>query len=233
MRKVLVCSPKGGCGKTHLTRNLAVAAVRDGLQVATADLDPQEALTRWWQRRPASLPAMAHYPVGWDSAITLTAPDGVSSVDVLLIDTPPSLEAHPDEMRALIRASDLVLIPCRPSFDDIDSTVPYLEAVTEAGRRPIVVLNATKPRVNAAQEKAALMEAAELCPIEIADRADYARIGIRGLGICDATDHPGTAEVGGVWRFVRGRLEIPGGTKGEAAGKVIVKPRKGSARVAA
>ena len=50
--KLLTTSPKGGVGKTSASRNIAVAAARDGFRVATLDCDPQGSLTKWWGRRP-------------------------------------------------------------------------------------------------------------------------------------------------------------------------------------
>jgi cellulose biosynthesis protein BcsQ len=50
-RIILVCKLKGGAGATTTCRELAVAAVASGLQVALVDLDSQGGLTRWWSRR--------------------------------------------------------------------------------------------------------------------------------------------------------------------------------------
>jgi Mrp family chromosome partitioning ATPase len=44
MQRVVIASPKGGCGKTTLARNLAAAASSEGWSVATADLDMQRTL---------------------------------------------------------------------------------------------------------------------------------------------------------------------------------------------
>ena len=207
MKRILVCSPKGGSGKTHLSRNIAVAAAHDGLRVSTADLDPQEALTRWHRRRPDGVPAIGHLPLHWHEARE-AARAAVPGADILVIDTPPSLHEHGDEMAHLIQAADVVLVPSRPSWDDVEASVAYLAAIGERGRRPVVVLNATVNRVNSAGEKEALMEVADLCPVEIAQRADYARLGVRGLGIGDLPGHPGEAEFSAVWAFVRGRIAL-------------------------
>src|SRR3712207_435240 len=128
MKRLLVSSPKGGCGKTTLARNLAVAAVRDGLSVATADLDPQRTLTRWSRRRAVmkDLPQLAHYEVEWDRSDALAKDGGIEPVDLLVIDTPPSIEANPVEMKGIVAASDFVLVPTRASLDDVESAAPYL-----------------------------------------------------------------------------------------------------------
>src|ERR1700709_1174590 len=85
--RVLLTSPKGGVGKSMLTRNLAVAAAWDGAKVATADLDPQATLTIWSRRRPKDVPQIPHYRVVWDEADALLDDQELSLHDVIMIDT--------------------------------------------------------------------------------------------------------------------------------------------------
>ncbi|MBL6081639.1 ParA family protein [Belnapia sp. T18] len=208
MFRIVLSSPKGGCGKTHLARNLAAAAAHDGYSVSTADLDPQRTLTRWARRRPQGVPGVNHYEVEWDDAEALVSPDGIDQTDILIIDTPPSIEAHPVEFKRLIAGADLILVPCRTTFDDVESAVPYLQTLRSGGARPVVVMNATKPRVNVAPEKTMLISAAELCPIEIGDRADHNRAAVRGMSLVDMVNHPGGDEIRGLWTFVRERVRL-------------------------
>ena len=63
MYRLVLASPKGGSGKTTMARNLATAAVHHGLNVVTADLDPQATLTAWSRRRPKNLLAIPHFRV--------------------------------------------------------------------------------------------------------------------------------------------------------------------------
>lgn len=225
MKRVLVSSPKGGSGKSNTARNLAVAAAHEGVRVATADLDAQESLTRWWQRRPAEgVPQMDHYPVAWEDAEDLLRPGGVEAAEVLFIDSPPGVEARPEAMKRLAAGVDLVLVPCRPTYDDVDSTIPYVRALRAAGVPVLILLNAVKPRVNIMAEKEALIAVAELCPVEVGDRADYSRAGGRGLGMADIGEHAAAAEMRAVWRDIARRLwpegraaALPGKTKTRAA----------------
>jgi len=54
--------------------------------------------------------------------------------------------------------------------------------------------------------KTFLLQAGELCPVEVADRTDYARAGAKGLGLLDVPGHAGADEMRAVWEFVRGKL---------------------------
>jgi chromosome partitioning protein len=206
MYRVVFSSPKGGGGKSHLTRNLAVAAACDRVKIATADLDPQATLTIWSRRRPTDMPAIPHYKVAWTDADALLDDAELSAHEALLIDTPPSIETQPAAFSKLLSAADIVLVPCRPTFDDAESAAPFLKHLRQTNKQAVVVLNFVKPRVNVAAVKAYLMEHGELCPIEIADRTDYARAGAKGLGLMDIPGHVGCDEVRGVWRFVKSRI---------------------------
>ncbi len=202
-KRLLFASPKGGCGKTTLTRNLAAAAVHDCLQVATADLDPQATLTIWSRRRPETAPPVPHYKVAWADADALLDDGELPSVDALLIDTPPSIETQPTAFNSLVNASDIILVPCRPTFDDAESAAPFLKHLREQQKRSAVVLTFVKPRVNISAVKGYLLDHGDICPVEIADRTDYARAGAKGLGLVDLASHVGADEVRGVWKFVK------------------------------
>ncbi len=99
------------------------------------------------------MPAIVHYEVEWKNAAALTEVDGIEPADLLFIDTPPSIEAQPIAMKRLIAAADLILVPCRASFDDVESAVPYLVALRESGARPVCVLNFARPSPNAVHSR--------------------------------------------------------------------------------
>ncbi len=89
--RIVLASPKGGSGKSTLTRNLAVAAVQNKMRIATADLDPQATLTIWSRRRPNDLPPIPHYRVDWEDADALLDDAELAAHQGILIDTPPSI----------------------------------------------------------------------------------------------------------------------------------------------
>jgi chromosome partitioning protein len=201
--RITVSSPKGGVGKGMITRNLAVAAARDKVRIATADLDPQASLTIWSRRRPIDMPPIPHYKVSWADVDGLLDDAELAAHDAILIDTPPSIETQPAAFAKLLAASDLVLVPCRPTFDDAESAAPFLRHLRDQRTRAAVVLNFVKPRVNINAVKTYLLEHGEICPVEIADRTDYARAGASGLGLLDVPGHVATDELRGVWLFVK------------------------------
>jgi len=206
MYRLVLASPKGGSGKTTMARNLATAAVHDGLTVVTADLDPQATLTAWSRRRPKTLPAIPHFRVKWEDADALLDDSELGEFDLVIIDTPPSIETQPAAFQQLLDAAYLIVVPTRPTFDDAESVAPFLRHLREHGRPGVAVLNFVKPRVNINAVKTYLLNAGELCPVEVMDRTDYWRAGAKGLGLIDVPNHAGGDEMRAVWSFVRSRV---------------------------
>src|SRR5688500_14721445 len=87
MKTLAVISQKGGVGKTTLATALAVAAGRDGKQVAVFDLDPQASATFWYDTREAETPAVASVAPARLEHILIAARQG--GCDLAVIDTPP------------------------------------------------------------------------------------------------------------------------------------------------
>ncbi|AWV20175.1 Chromosome partitioning protein parA (plasmid) [Roseomonas mucosa] len=189
-----------------MARNLAAAAACEGLKVATADLDPQATLTIWSRRRPKNSPAIPHFKVAWDTADALLDDDELSGYEVLIMDTPPSIETQPKAFHALLQAADLVVVPSRATFDDAESVAPFVSLLRDRGRPHVIVLNFIKPRANVNAVKNYLIKAGDLCPVEVADRTDYARAGAKGLGLVDVPNHVGADEIKAIWSYIQNRV---------------------------
>ena len=62
---IIFVTQKGGAGKTTLTVNLAVAAVRRKKRVLILDLDAQASAENWYQDREAETPQLVK-ATSWD-----------------------------------------------------------------------------------------------------------------------------------------------------------------------
>jgi chromosome partitioning protein len=229
-RRIVCASPKGGVGKSVLARNLATSAAHAGMAAAICDLDVQKTSRNWALRRAArpNLPQVALIDdvedeaggkrlVGWED-IDLLLGD-IGALDLLFIDTPPSIEHLPGEFRTLLQGADLIVVPCGPTFDDAESIAPFIEHLRAEGRPAVLVMNKVRSRVNFGAVKSYLLKAgADLCPVEVGDRADIHRSATQGLAMPDFPGAPGADEIDGVWAAVCQRLGLAVGSSAKVGG---------------
>ncbi len=209
IRRLLVAGPKGGIGKTTLSRNLAVAAALEGLSVATLDLDAQRSLTKWYSKRPDDMAPITHFEAGMAQGDIQDALAGIEDYDILIIDTPPSIEDHPEGFRLLASSASLILVPTGQSDDDLDSVRPWMRYVRKTKGEAAFVLNRVKPRARSFTEaKAMLVADGRVCPIEVPDYEDISFTSSRGIGLLELKGGKGAEYVSGVWAFVKAEMGI-------------------------
>jgi len=131
MRVVMVAKQKGGVGATTLVRELGVAAAAAGRRVVFVDLDSQGTLRGWWNRRTEGArgdpnPALAAPPPAQmaDALERLRA----AGAELCVIDTPPSVHAF---LGSVMRLADLVLLPTRPTTDDLEALPAILDTSSQ------------------------------------------------------------------------------------------------------
>jgi chromosome partitioning protein len=218
MKRLLSFSGKGGCGKTHLSRHLAVAAALSGMKVVTVDVDPQRGLSHWRVRRPDSAVQIDNLEARWTDSGEIVEFSG--NYDLMIIDTPAyqGENDQPEHLRALINTADVILIPCRPTIDDADSAVPMMRFIMRTGKdvSAAFVLNAVKPREGITDIERMMTKVGEICPIRIFDRADYRRAAKQGLTVLDITrtkkNDQAHEEMLGVWDFAARKMGLEHGT---------------------
>ena len=188
MKTVVLSSLKGGSGKSTITVNLAVEATGT---VALVDMDsPQGSLSHWWNARQAETPLFVD---------TLT-PTGI---DYLFVDTPPQ---RPDP--EMIQAADLVIIPVKPSPNDLRAVGETL-AVVELLQKPfcfVITMAKTRTRIamNALQ---VLAQYGRVAPVMLGDRVDFAESMIDGLAVRELSARSKSAEeITQLWSYVTSLL---------------------------
>src|SRR4051812_48368147 len=117
MQTIVVASQKGGSGKTTTARHLAVEAERQGEgPVALIDVDPQGGLAKWWNTRQAETPVFVACQL--ESLQATIDRLRASGFRLVVIDTPPAVT---ETIRSVVKLADLVVVPCRPSPDDLNA----------------------------------------------------------------------------------------------------------------
>jgi len=177
MKTLILHTPKGGSGKSTLAREIAVAAAAANVQTALADLDPQGTTTGWYKRRQAKTPALV--TIGPDGCFEHIAKAGA---ELLVIDTPPG---QPAFLPALLAKASVVLVPVRPTPDDLLAAAPIARGLD---RHPAwaFVLSQVPPRTrmlaSAVRQLAGL---GRVCPVHITFRADFPAAAIDGQAACE------------------------------------------------
>ncbi|WP_448208130.1 nucleotide-binding protein [Azospirillum sp. sgz302134] len=207
MKTLLILGPKGGSGKTTVARNIASAAAQAGIATATLDTDPQGTLTAWWQRRPGEAPNIDHYS---ESLSKITAPpEPLDLIELLVIDTPTAIESYPTGTASLFKAADLVLVPVRPTPEDLDSISGMRQYLREQGRPTAYVLNATKPRIRDVVDARRMLSGfGEVVPVDLPDRTDVYRSFSRGVGVVEVEGAKTRPDFEALWNYVGSRLGL-------------------------
>ena len=188
MKTIVVSSLKGGSGKSTIVANLAVEAPGT---VALVDMDsPQGSLSHWFNAREAETPLFVD---------TLTPSD----VDYLFIDTPPQ---RPDART--LQACDLVIIPCKPSPNDLRAIGDTL-AVVERLQKPfcfVITMAKSQTRI-AMNTLQVLAQYGRVAPVMLGDRVDYAESMIDGLSVGELSSKSKSAdEIKQLWSYVNSLL---------------------------
>ncbi len=123
--------------------------------------------------------------------------------DLALIDTPPAAAGWLAEVLDVV---DLILIPVKPSPDDLRAVGATIAAVT-AAHVPFAFALMQTPRTRVTAEAArVLAQHGRVAPVNIAQRVAYAETGATGQGVSETADEKATAEIAALWRYVKGLL---------------------------
>jgi chromosome partitioning protein len=195
---------KGGSGKTTLAGHLAVEAERQGAgPVALIDTDPQGSLAAWWNSRTAETPVFVETYVS-----RLTEDLGklrTAGVQLVIIDTPPAIT---NTIVDVVRASDMVLIPVRPSPHDLGAAGATVDLVESLDKPLVFAINGASPRARITSEAViALSQHGTLAPSIVHHRTDFAASMIDGRTVMELprTDRS-AAEITALWTYLARRL---------------------------
>lgn len=139
MRTIAVVNRKGGSGKTTTVMNLAGVLAGEGFKVLVVDTDTQKSCDVWAtqaERNGVELP----FDVAADTDLDNLARMRQLDYDIVLIDTPGSLEAQTERLGFIAEQSDFVIIPFEPAPLEIPPTRDMANAVPLAHDVPFRVL---------------------------------------------------------------------------------------------
>lgn len=127
-----ITNQKGGAGKTTLSLNLAGYWALQGKRVKLLDMDRQQSAMDWKRlREHQELPELFELKAYSDALLVQHIKEEAQGFDVVILDTPPQVEAL---ARAAACSAQLVIIPLKPSAVDLmaaHATVQLLEEAAE------------------------------------------------------------------------------------------------------
>lgn len=209
MKVICIGNEKGGTGKSTLTANLAVEAVKDGLRVLVIDADPQQSSCdfRSLRAEKEDLPQF--------QAVAILKPTIHKDIggfekdfDLILIDAGGRDTAV---FRSAILAANILLIPVLPSQYDIWATQGTVGALEEARTFKDIearfVVNQVIPNTTVAKEA---LQALEEFGIPLLSASLHARVAFKesiaeGKGVTEygKKDKKAIAEVKELWQEVK------------------------------
>ena len=151
-RRILIINGKGGCGKTTIATNLAVAYASRGKHVALMDNDPQASSSHWASLRDPALPpinivAKHERPSMYQTqSFHHRLP---SETQVVIIDGHSNARGR--DLETLLKQTDIILVPMLPSSIDIRAGGRFVadlltHRLYRAAPRPVgVIANRIQP----------------------------------------------------------------------------------------
>ena len=119
MRTIIILNPKGGCGKSTISTNVASYFAIKGKKVTLADCDPQGSSKDWLSVRPDRYSAINGIVVDDDR---LKIP---RNSEVLIIDTPAAVADK--RLSKYLRKAQSLIMPIIASPIDIRAAEKFLE----------------------------------------------------------------------------------------------------------
>ena len=126
-----------------------------------------------------------------------------------MIDTAPHADRTALETA---KASDLVLVPCRPSILDLEAMTSTLDLIRTTGTPLWAVLNAVAPAGAETAEAAAALAALDVavCPVRIGRRVVLARALVSGLTAQEVEPAgKAAAEISQLYKLVAAHIRDP------------------------
>jgi len=107
-------------------------------------------------------------------------------------------------IHGLCDLATIVLVPTGTTRDDLDSVLPWMAALLDAGTRAAFVLNKANRRTSSfTKYRARLIKAGPICPIEIPTLEDIHTQSDNGLTVLDIVRSKGHEPMEGLWAFAQ------------------------------
>src|SRR5437762_782779 len=154
-RVVVVCSAKGGVGKTTTAVNVA-ALFAETLRVLLIDCDPQDAgSATWWIADPSRWSIAVVKETDPERVVALC---GTHQHDLIVVDTPP--QSNSPAVAALASIADLFVCTAPPEGAEIVAALQTMQALVDRRKAYVLLTMVDVRSMNDAEEAVAALDAA-------------------------------------------------------------------------
>ena len=199
--KIGITNLKGGVGKSTITQNLAVCFAHLGFKTVIVDTDTNQNSLSWFGARDKDLPNVNVVGVSESEALNKSVDNLHQDYDIVLIDGTPNLSKMATR---IILASDILLIPIRPSAQDFRTMDEFFKRYEDANefRNNVVpayfILNEFSEQKRVHEGISKQIESSFDIPVlnsKINSRVAYAEVGVLGQGVFEYSDPKAKSEM--------------------------------------
>lgn len=126
VKRILIASTKGGCGKTTISTNLATAYASMGHVTMICDADKQKSSMRWLKIRPDRTDDILG--LNWSKGVIRPHP----GTERVIIDAPAAMDK--DHVEELVKKADVIVVPVVPSLFDEDASKRFIAKLDDFKR---------------------------------------------------------------------------------------------------
>lgn len=199
---IMLCSQKGGCGKSTMSVNIASFLAHKGKDCILVDSDIQGTASAWIMDRDEHIDIPKVHSIQKYGNIRSTLLDLKHRYEYVIVDSPGR---DSREMRTGITAADLLIIPLKSSQPDLD-TLPKMREIIEEARdfnpnvqaRALLTMVSTNPTVKEKEEAIAYIHQYpefQLLKTTIHERKIYRDCMSQGKGVHELQNKKATEEL--------------------------------------
>lgn len=203
MKTIMVANPKGGCGKSTLSVNIAGFLANRSKRVALLDMDIQQSSSSWLATRPRDLPAIRALKYNQAQA---------DPGNWLVIDSAAGLSGS-NLAYSLIKQTNKIIVPITPSLFDLLASRDFLmelfeeKKVRESKCRIGVVGMRMEPRTRAAQALEYFLSTLDLPVLAyLRETQVYVNAAFEGKSLFDLPHHVAARDLE-QWAYLMSWLE--------------------------
>ena len=198
--KIGITNLKGGVGKSTITQNLAVCFAHLGFKTVIVDTDTNQNSLSWFGARDKDLPNINVVGVSESEALNKSVDNLHQDYDLVLIDGTPNLSKMATR---IILASDILLIPIRPSAQDFRTMDEFFKRYEDAKefRNAIpafFILNEFSEQKKVHDGISKQIESSFDVPVfnsKINSRVAYTEVSVLGQGVFEYSDPKAKSEM--------------------------------------